>query len=320
MNLKHMKLVKFLLMVRHSSFVDKAHEPCYQMDMQHIGVIAKRNKPEALPVVNDLVEWCESRHIHPHLETELAHALGLHRLATEDLADHVDMVVVLGGDGTLLAAARATQQNRVPLLGVNLGGLGFLTEVTLDELYPMLDAVLAGQFDTNERIFLRARVWRRGNVVDQFTVLNDVVINKGALARIVELETSVNGEYLTSFRADGLIISTPTGSTGYSMAAGGPIVYPSLYTIILTPICPHALTNRPIIFPEDATITVALRSEEEEVLLTLDGQVGFKMDFGDIVEVTKGQGVVTLIKSPSKSYFEVLRTKLMWGGNSMSSR
>jgi len=165
-----------------------------------------------------------------------------------------------------------------------------------------------------------AQVWREDNLIATFTVLNDAVINKGALARIIELETSVDDEYLTTFRADGLIISTPTGSTGYSLSAGGPIVYPSLHSIIITPICPHTLTNRPIIVPEDSVTRVTLRSREEEVFLTLDGQVGFKMKVNDRVEVKKAEGFINLIKSPSRGYCEVLRTKLMWGGDIVSNR
>ena len=286
--------------------------------MQKIGIIVKRNKPEAIPVVQDLIRWFEDRHVESFLEPELAAVIPHPALKQEEMPFAVDMVIVLGGDGTLLAAARAIQKRRVPILGINLGGLGFLTEVTLSEVYAMLDDILKGNYDIDKRMLLHARVLRNDKVLHEFVVLNDVVITKGALARIIELETNVNNEYLTTFRADGLIIATPTGSTGYSMAAGGPIVYPSLHSIIITPICPHALTNRPIIVSEDAIINVILRSDGEEVLLTLDGQVGFKVGVNDLVEVKKETGVITLIKSPSKSYFKVLRTKLMWGGDAIS--
>ena len=286
--------------------------------MKRIGIIVKGNKPEAIQVVKELVSWLKDHKVEAFVEPEIAKAVSHPALDKQKMAEAVEMVVVLGGDGTLLAAARSLQKKQVPILGVNLGGLGFLTEITLAELYPMLEAILRGEYKTDERLFLEARVWRKEKVVDTFQVLNDVVINKGALARIIELKTSVDQEYLTTFRADGLIISTPTGSTGYSLSAGGPIVYPSLQSIIITPICPHTMTNRPIIVPKEATITVTLCSADQEVFLTLDGQVGFKMELRDRVEVKKGEGFVRLIKSPSRGYFEVLRQKLMWGADIVS--
>ena len=286
--------------------------------MKRIGIIVKGNKPEAIQVVKELVSSLKDHKVEAFVEPEIAKAVSHPALDKQKMAEAVEMVVVLGGDGTLLAAARSLQKKQVPILGVNLGGLGFLTEITLAELYPMLEAILRGEYKTDERLFLEARVWRKEKVVDTFQVLNDVVINKGALARIIELKTSVDQEYLTTFRADGLIVSTPTGSTGYSLSAGGPIVYPSLQSIIITPICPHTMTNRPIIVPKEATITVTLCSADQEVFLTLDGQVGFKMELRDRVEVKKGEGFVRLIKSPSRGYFEVLRQKLMWGADIVS--
>jgi NAD+ kinase len=286
--------------------------------MQKIGIIAKGNKPEAVSVVTELVGWLTDHKVECFIEPEMAQSVSSPSLDKEKMPLAVDMVVVLGGDGTLLAAARTLQKKRIPLLGVNLGGLGFLTEITLDELYPMLEQILRGDYKTDERMLLDVRVWRKEQEIDQFTVLNDVVINKGALARIIELETSIDNAYLTTFRSDGLIISTPTGSTGYSLSAGGPIVYPSLQSIIITPICPHNLTNRPIIVPKEVSITVTLRSGDAEVFLTLDGQVGFKMKLQDRMVVKKGKGFIRLIKSPSRGYFEVLRTKLMWGADIVS--
>jgi len=283
--------------------------------MHKIGIIAKGNKPEAIQVVKELVGWLKDRKVECFVDSDIAKAVSHPALDKQEMAVAVEMVVVLGGDGTLLSAARALQKKEVPILGVNLGGLGFLTEITLAELYPMLEAILRGEYKTDERMLLEARVWRKEKVVDTFQVLNDVVINKGALARIIELETSVDQAYLTTFRSDGLVISTPTGSTGYSLSAGGPIVYPSLQSIIITPICPHTMTNRPIIVPKEATINVTLCSADQEVFLTLDGQVGFKMELRDRVEIKKGEGFVKLIKSPSRSYFEVLRQKLMWGAD-----
>jgi NAD+ kinase len=288
--------------------------------MKRIGIIAKRNKPEAVQVVKELVGWLKDHKVECFVEPEMAQSVSHASLEVKEMPRAVDMVIVLGGDGTLLAAARALQKKHIPILGVNLGGLGFLTEITLDELYPMLEAILRGEYNTDERMLLDVRVWRKEKVIEKFTVLNDVVINKGALARIIELETMVDNAHLTTFRADGLIIATPTGSTGYSLSAGGPIVYPSLQSIIITPICPHNLTNRPIICTKEASITVTLCSAEHEVFLTLDGQVGFKMQLKDRVEIKRSEGGINLIKSPSRGYFEVLRTKLMWGADIVSKR
>jgi NAD+ kinase len=224
------------------------------------------------------------------------------------------MIIVLGGDGTLLSVARLVRDYEVPILGVNLGGLGFLTEITLEELYRVLERVVQGDFTTDERVVLNASVIRRGERMAEFIVLNDAVINKGALARIIDLETTINGEYLTTFKSDGLILSTPTGSTAYNLSAGGPIVYPSLHCIIITPICPHTLTNRPIVIPDDVEIRATLKTKQQEVILTLDGQLGFTLEFEDVVEVKKAEGRILLIKSPYRHYFEVLREKLKWGG------
>jgi NAD+ kinase len=222
-------------------------------------------------------------------------------------------VVVLGGDGTLIAAARLVGDLEVPILGVNLGSLGFLTEITLDELYPSVERCLRGDFEVSLRMMLLASVERGGEVVESHRVLNDVVINKGALARIVDMETSVNGRYLTTFKADGLIVSTPTGSTGYSLSANGPILHPYLECISITPICPHTLTNRPLVMAGDACIAITLESMDEAVFLTLDGQVGVKLICGDVVQIRKSAHATRLVQSRSKDYFEVLRTKLKWG-------
>jgi len=201
----------------------------------------------------------------------------------------------------------------IPILGVNFGGLGFLTEVSLEEIYPVLEKVLQGGFKTKPRDVLGVSVVRKGNRLAGFTVLNDVVINKGALARIIELEITIDGEYLNTFRSDGLIVSTPTGSTAYNLSAGGPIVYPSLHNLIITPICSHTLTNRPIVLPDDVTVRAVLKSRQEEVTLTLDGQQGFPLEFEDVVEVRKAQGQIHLIQSPYRDYFKLLREKLKWG-------
>jgi len=288
--------------------------------MNRIGIIAKKNKPEAAAIVRNLVEWFRPKKVKVYIEEGMGKLLSpalagsyWEPIDREEVPTGVEMIIVLGGDGTLLSVARQVWNRNIPILGVNLGGLGFLTEITLDELYPVLEKVLQDDFAINEREVLNAGVVRSGKRIAEFIVLNDAVINKGALARIIDLETTINGEYLSTFRSDGLIISTPTGSTAYNLSAGGPIVYPSLHTIIITPICPHTLTIRPIIIPDDVKIRALLKSSKEEVTLTLDGQQGFTLKFEDVVEVGKAEGRILLIKSPYRHYFELLREKLKWG-------
>ena len=284
--------------------------------MNRIGIIAKKNKPEAVPIARHLAEWLRLKKIEVYIEEEIGKLLspGLWKpIQREAIPTDVEVIIVLGGDGTLLSVARQVWNKNIPILGVNLGGLGFLTEITLDELYPVLEKVLQDEFEINERDVLNVEVIRRGERIAEFIVLNDAVINKGALARIIDLETTIDGEYLSTFRSDGLIISTPTGSTAYNLSAGGPIVFPSLHTIIITPICPHTLTIRPIIIPDHVRIRALLKSRNEEVTLTLDGQQGFTLEFEDVVEVRKAEGRILLIKSPYRRYFELLREKLKWG-------
>lgn len=282
--------------------------------MKKIAIFAKVHDPRCQGVAEELVHWLEGRGLVPLVESHLAHHLRHDSgIDSTDIPASADMVVVLGGDGTLISAARLIGEREIPILGVNLGSLGFLTEITLDELYPVLDSCLAGNYQVSERMMLKATVLRDGVEVMNHQVLNDVVINKGALARIVDLETMVNDYYLTTFKADGLIICSPTGSTGYSLAAAGPIVHPALECLVVTPICPHTLTNRPIVVNSDAAVTVTLKSAHEDVFLTLDGQVGMELKGGDVISVCRATHRTRLIMSRSKDYFEVLRTKLKWG-------
>jgi NAD+ kinase len=288
--------------------------------MKRVGIITKQNKPEVVSFTRSLVEWFSPKQVEVYVEVEMKGLFNpplstpfLHFIRREDFPGQVEMVIVLGGDGTLLSVARMVWSHGIPILGVNFGGLGFLTEVSLEEIYPVLERVLRGDFKTKPRDVLRASVVRRGEKLAEFTVLNDVVINKGALARIIELEITIDDEYLSTFRSDGLIISTPTGSTAYNLSAGGPIVYPSLHNLIITPICSHTLTNRPIVIPDDVKVHAILKSREEEVTLTLDGQMGFPLEFEDVVEVQKAEGQILLIQSPYRHYFELLREKLKWG-------
>jgi NAD+ kinase len=286
--------------------------------MKKIAIFAKVHDPRCLGVAEELTEWLAGRGItasvEEHLSKRLRRPSAAESAESSEIARDADLVVVLGGDGTLIAAARLVGERQVPILGVNLGSLGFLTEITLDELYPSVERCLEGDFEVSERMMLLASVERAGEVVELHRVLNDVVINKGVLARIVDMETSVNGRYLTTFKADGLIVSTPTGSTGYSLSANGPIIHPELECISITPICPHTLTNRPLVMAGDARIAITLESPlDEAVFLTLDGQVGVKLISGDVVQIRKSEHATRLVQSRSKDYFEVLRTKLKWG-------
>ena len=282
--------------------------------MKKVAIFAKVHDPRCQDVAIELIQWLEGKGLIPLVEAHLSRHLSCpERAESGAIPDLADLVVVLGGDGTLISVARLVGDREVPILGVNLGSLGFLTEITLDELYPALESCLSGDYRVSERMMLRAAVERDGREIQSHQVLNDVVINKGALARIVDLETTVNGNWLTTFKSDGLIISTPTGSTGYSLAAGGPIIHPTLDCLVITPICPHTLTNRPLVVDADASITVTLKSDKEDVFLTLDGQVGMELKAGDIIRVRRAEHRTRLVTSRSKDYFEVLRTKLKWG-------
>lgn len=279
--------------------------------MQTLALIAKRNKPEALALATEL------RARYPTLtllaERYLAHELGWPEVEDRALAEQAELVVVLGGDGTLIHAARLLAGRRVPILGVNLGSLGFLTEIPADELFPTLDEVLAGRFRVDSRMKLRCRLVRGGQVIVEDDVLNDVVINKGALARIADHETSVDGVPITTYKADGVILATPTGSTAYSLSAGGPIVHPSQDCIILSPICSHALTQRSIVVPADRTVRIVLRSETADTYLTLDGQAGHSLEPNDCIEVVRSPNRVELVRNPTMGFFTILRQKLHWG-------
>jgi NAD+ kinase len=283
--------------------------------VHRIGIVTKPKKVEAEPVLRDLVAWLRGRGLEVVADQEasaICPEVGPGQPRAEVVAG-ADLLIVLGGDGTLLSAARLMGPREVPILGVNLGGLGFLTEVTLDELFPTLEAVLRDEFGVSRRLTLSARVLRGGQVIASNEALNDAVITKSALSRIVDLETHVNGEYVATFRADGLIVSTPTGSTAYCLAAGGPIIYPTLPALVIIPICPHTLTNRPLVVPDGAVVEIIQGTAGEDVQLTLDGQVGVPLRHRDVVSLERSSRTIALIKSPKLNYFQLLRTKLRWG-------
>ncbi len=280
---------------------------------RRIGIVVKRNSDRALEIARDLCRWLGQRGCEPVPDKETGSALGLDGRSRDEVAGEADLVVVLGGDGTLLSTARSAGKRPVPILGVNLGGLGFITEVPPDRLYPTLNAVFQGRNLVEERIRFNVEVTRDGETVAANMVLNDAVINRGALSRIVGIEISVSGTFLTAYRADGLICATPTGSTAYNLSAGGPILYPTLDGMVLTPICPHTLSQRPIVLPVQGGWTVQLKADGE-ASLTLDGQVGVDLRPGDLVELSRAEYPTRLLIPEDRNYFEILRTKLGWGG------
>jgi NAD+ kinase len=282
--------------------------------MRNIGIFAK-NVPKARAAAKKLAQRLSGKGKKVFIDESTAQALNMQGYAPEQIPSLVDMVIVLGGDGALLSAARLLSgANRdVPVLGVNLGSLGFMAELSFDEVFENIDKAIAGRLEAEERMMLTAVVSRNGRRVAAYTVLNEAVVNKGALARMVELEVMVDDAHLTSIKADGLILSTPTGSTAYSLSAGGPIIHPAIHCFVLTPICPHTLSNRPIALPDSSVVKVRLVSKSEEVTLTLDGQVGCPLERNDVVEIRKAKYKLKLIKHPHKNYYEILRTKLNWG-------
>ncbi len=284
--------------------------------MPQVAVIYKAHTPEAAALAQELGAWLHSQGARPLLlEAGASHETASPGPALDLNAD-TGLVVVLGGDGTMLGAVRElvlAGLEAVPILGVNMGGLGFLTALAPEELLPAMERVLAGSFSAPPRLMLQAQVSRPGQPPRQVTALNDVVINKAALARIVELCLEVDGQPLTTFRADGLIVSTPTGSTAYNLSAGGPICHPALECIVVTPICSFALSNRPLLLSPHMTLELSLGHRSQEITLTSDGQVGLELYPGDRVTIRRASQAVRLVQSPFKDYFEILRTKLGWG-------
>ncbi len=277
-----------------------------------VGLVAKYQEPKAAQMVRWLIPWLKKRGKKVCVENGLART-GAQSCSKKQMAAKADLIIALGGDGTLLNIAPLVERPEVPILGVNLGGLGFITEVAVDELESVLAKTLEGNYEVEKRMTLEIRVIGKKGRQHKFRVLNDAVIAKGARSRIIDLETYVGDDYLCTYRADGLIISTPTGSTAYSLAAAGPILEPTLGAVVLSPICPHTLTNRPIVVPSNATIRVTLRSFGDTVILIPDGQQGLRLDNGDQVEALDYGMPVSLIKLPSRSYYEILREKLKWG-------
>ncbi|MGH9683585.1 MAG: NAD(+)/NADH kinase [Candidatus Acidiferrales bacterium] len=279
------------------------------------GIISKPVCEMVSSVVPPLLEWLRAHEIDAYVDKETQDCIDPKgsSVPREELARKVDVLIVLGGDGTLLSAARVLHGHKVPILAVNLGSLGFLTSVTLDELYPLLDQVLAGKHQISERMMLEAEIVHDGVRGERQSALNDAVITKAALARMLEFDVHVNGNHIGRYRADGLIVATPTGSTAYSLAAGGPIVHPDIDAFLITPICPHTLSNRPLVVPDSARVEINFEATQEPVYLTLDGQIGVQLQAKDRVVIMKSSSKVYLIRPPRKNYFEILRSKLRWG-------
>ncbi|MDE3178115.1 MAG: NAD(+)/NADH kinase [Acidobacteriota bacterium] len=285
------------------------------MQIRKVGITSKPHKPEIKEIVPGLARWLGERSIEVLMDKETRANLEAAGpcLSRGEVVASADLVIVLGGDGTLLATARAVGSKPVPILAVNLGGLGFLTVITLSELYPALEMVLAGEFSADRRVRIESEVRRNGEAASSFLALNDVVLNKGAIARVLDFDIWGDGKFISTYKSDGLIVSTPTGSTAYSLAAGGPVVAPSVSAFIVTPICAHTLTNRAIVLPDSVTLEITMKSHQESVYLTVDGQVAVALRSNDQVRVKKSDAFFDLIQPAHKSYFEVLRQKLKWG-------
>lgn len=262
-----------------------------------------------------MLKWLEQRGVKTVIDTETAHSLNRDGAGKtrEQLAQEVELFLVLGGDGTLLAAARVAATRGIPLLPINMGSLGFLTSFTVEELYPALEDVLAGCSITNERVLLLVERKHGNEVLSEQRVLNEAVVHKGNVARMIELELYIDERFVCRYRADGLIVATPTGSTAYSMSAGGPIIHPSVEAVLVTPICPHTLSDRPVVVADTSKIDLRISENSDSVFLTLDGQTGIPMQPGDRVAITRASEKLRLIQPPNKTYFEILRNKLKWG-------
>lgn len=291
---------------------DGAGEALEESRFQRIGVVAKPEL-EAMRVAGELGEWLRRRQMEVHLDARTLAQVGNGATGCFDPSGDYDLVVALGGDGTLLGVARRLSGD-TPLLGVNLGNLGFLTEVGRTELYPTLVKVLSGDFELEERSLLQVTVFPREGSPQRFQAFNDAVIAKGARSRIVELNLSVDQHPVARYRADGMIISTPTGSTAYNLSAGGPILFPQLPATVLAPICPHTLSLRPMVVPSSACIEVVLETRDEEVFVTVDGQEGTTLAYHDRVQITRSRSCIHLVKTADRTFYDSLRGKLRWGG------
>jgi len=291
-----------------------------QKPIKRVGIVARSETADAIRTARELADWLSRRELEVDLDSEvLESGPPGHETGVFDQATKYDLVVALGGDGTLLSVARRLTPG-VPILGVNLGHLGFLTEMTRNELYPGLLSILNGEYTVERRTMLAIELVRASGETEKFRILNDAVVAKSALSRIIELEVSIDGLRVGRYRADGLIVSTPTGSTAYNLSAGGPIVNPLLQVAVLTPICPHTLSLRPLVLPDASHIEIRLETELEQVFLTLDGQEGRDLAFQDTIRLRRARSGVTLVRATGRTFYDSLRDKLHWGGDSLSDK
>ncbi len=278
-------------------------------EIKSVGIVVKPNHSEALATAAELSAWLKTKGI-----AQIGEPLSAGNSPDGyETSLNADLIVVLGGDGTMISTARWIGKKGVLVLGINYGSLGYLTDFRIEEMFPALESIIGGSYEIDRRVMLETELVRDGERLASGRVLNDVVINKAALARIIEIEVHLNGLYVNSFRADGLIIATPTGSTAYNLSAGGPIIYPSMNAVVMTPICPFTLTNRPIVIPDAAEVELSLKDENEGVFLTFDGQTGHRMKAGDRVVIHKSETTFNLVQPANRNYFDVLRDKLKWG-------
>ncbi len=286
-----------------------------------VGIIGKKGKEKVYEIAKALYDWLKKQGVEVVVEKSLGDKIGAGNYALErELPEYVDIMVVLGGDGTFLNVSRLVHRYNIPIVGVNLGGLGFLAEFTQDEIYDIMERIIAGRYEIEEREMLEATLYQNGKKSSEYVVLNDFVINNGPISRLVDLALYVDNSRVTTLKADGIILSTPTGSTAYSLSAGGPIVYPTLPVILITPICPHLLTNRPLVISSDSEVKIEVLTDTQDTYLTADGQIGVAVCVGDEIVVKRSESKVKLVKSPFRDYFSILKTKLMWGERYESSK
>lgn len=282
--------------------------------VEAVAIVSKPGVEEGKKIVPELLAWLGKRGIQVRCDKETAaYTNGVTGLPRAEAFDDADLIILLGGDGTLLTAARTLAGRSTPLFAVNLGGLGFLTTITADELFPELERVLRGEHRIGQRRLLHCELWRRGSLVTEYEALNDVVIDKIDIARMIDVDAYVGDQFVCAYKADGLIISTPTGSTAYSLSAGGPIIFPTVEALAITPICPHMLTNRPVIVPLDRVIKLISRAKDDAAFLTIDGQIGEPLKHDDELICRSSDKIVRLIRPPRSKFFDVLRQKLKWG-------
>ena len=281
----------------------------------HIGIITKPNEPRADAVAQLICEWAAIHGISLLVDEQIEGTVfAAPRSSKEEIADCCDLLIVLGGDGTMIATARLVSGRGTPVLGINLGLLGYLPEFSVEYSLSALEDVISGNYMIDRRTMLEWSINRDGNMIEAGRVLNDVVVNKSALARIIEIDCFIGLKHVTTYRGDGMIIATPTGSTAYNLSAGGPIVYPNAEVISIAPICPHTLTNRPLVLPDTLAISLRLVTKDQEVMLTADGQTGFHLLADDRVEIWKSEKTFNMVRPSERDYFQVLRDKLKWSG------